>query len=772
VAIAALAGLRGPNGAGWVHETAPQYGRPDPTADPIAAGSAVPGAARLERMAAVARGLGARGRHARAERLLSRCARALASRGAVRAAAEAACDLGDLLLDRGRPLRALDAYDQARTWTHDPSLALRALIGSGRALLDEGRLGDAEAAFRTAASAEGERAGKLASVWLGRVLWHRGQLDDARIAVGGGHPALQSRILLSMGQLEAAAHAARDAVAASESDAALACEAHLAAAYVHAAMGDADAVRRDTEGASRAARQTKNPVLRLTTAADAVACLGRCGIAASPATTRRLLRAANRLPPRAAALIRTALRHPTSTDALVVPPSRAETDLIEHFQMLIDALHDTADETSALQVIAVELQRSLRACSVVLRSRSLNQIVGAAGRSWPSEEPLARAVLNGGAALTRAGVTPEAVEPVRAAGAVVGTIALRWVAGANPSWVRVGDVLRCTAVAAAPLLRALRPIAAAADVFPDDLLGPSRSAEQVRDAIRRAAAAPYPVLVEGESGSGKELVARAIHARGLRRARRFSAVNCAALTDDLLEAELFGHARGAFTGAISERAGLFEEADQGTLFLDEVGELSARAQAKLLRAVQEGEVRRLGENVPRRVDVRIVAATNRSLEREVQSGAFRADLRFRLDVIRITIPPLRERAEDLSWLVERTWRDASARVGSRAVLGDDLIGALLRYDWPGNVRELQNVIASLAVHGPRRGRVTAALLPSRIAHESARAIPRFDQARSEFERAFVRAALARAGGRRSAAAAQLGVSRQGLVKIIRRLGIK
>ena len=135
--------------------------------------------------------------------------------------------------------------------------------------------------------------------------------------------------------------------------------------------------------------------------------------------------------------------------------------------------------------------------------------------------------------------------------------------------------------------------------FPDDLLGRGAAAERVREAIRRAAAAPFPVLIEGESGSGKELVARAIHARSARRARRFCAVNCAALTDDLLEAELFGHARGAFTGAIGERAGLFEDAHGGTLFLDEVGELSPRAQAKLLRVLQEGEVRRVGENMPR-----------------------------------------------------------------------------------------------------------------------------------------------------------------------------
>jgi transcriptional regulator with PAS, ATPase and Fis domain len=222
---------------------------------------------------------------------------------------------------------------------------------------------------------------------------------------------------------------------------------------------------------------------------------------------------------------------------------------------------------------------------------------------------------------------------------------------------------------------------------------------------------------------------------------------------------------------MTERAGLFEDADQGTLFLDEIGELSGRAQAKLLRVLQEGEVRRVGENLARKVDVRIVAATNRSLEHEVQAGRFRTDLRFRLDVIRISLPPLRERVEDIPWLAARIWTESAGKVGSRAVLGDDLVAALARYDWPGNVRELQNVIASLAVHAPRRGRVPIALLPPRLAQQADRAGVRYDEARAEFERRFLRAALARAGGRRSIAAEQLGLSRQRLVKILTRLGI-
>ena len=222
------------------------------------------------------------------------------------------------------------------------------------------------------------------------------------------------------------------------------------------------------------------------------------------------------------------------------------------------------------------------------------------------------------------------------------------------------------------------------------------------------------MLIEGESGSGKELVARALHQHGPRRHRRFCAVNCAAFTDELLEAELFGHTRGAFTGALTERAGLFEEADGGTLFLDEIGELSPRGQAKLLRVIQDGETRRIGENLPRRVDTRIVAATNRSLRDEADAGRFREDLLYRLDVIRITVPPLRARPEDVPVLARAFWDEAIARLGSRATLDPATLTALARYHWPGNVRELHNAIMALAVHAPPRGRVTPSMLPATI----------------------------------------------------------
>jgi transcriptional regulator with PAS, ATPase and Fis domain len=266
-------------------------------------------------------------------------------------------------------------------------------------------------------------------------------------------------------------------------------------------------------------------------------------------------------------------------------------------------------------------------------------------------------------------------------------------------------------------------------------------------------------------------VARAIHRTGVRRDRPFCTLNCAAIPDDLVEAELFGHARGAFTGAVHERAGVFEEAHGGTLFLDEVGELSPRAQAKLLRVIQEGELRRIGENAARRVDVRIVAATNRDLRREVSEGRFRLDLLYRLDVVRLTVPALRDRRDDITMLAGHFWREATERVASRAVLAVATVAALARYDWPGNVRELQNVLAALAVRVPPRGVVTPSTLPPQFGQSPAADACRLDAARRNFEERFVRATLVRCGGHRSRAAAELGVTRQGLTKLLTRLSI-
>jgi transcriptional regulator with PAS, ATPase and Fis domain len=365
----------------------------------------------------------------------------------------------------------------------------------------------------------------------------------------------------------------------------------------------------------------------------------------------------------------------------------------------------------------------------------------------------------------------EAAAPVEYGGSSIGALCARWPIGSTYDIARAGSVLAMSAAAAAPVLAAVVERQQQAVTGSSELLGVTSAIGELRHNVERAAAAPFAVLIDGESGSGKELVARAIHRGSSRRQKAFCTLNCAALPDDLVEAELFGHARGAFTGAVAERAGVFEEAHGGTLFLDEVGELSPRAQAKLLRVIQEGDLRRVGENVSRRVDVRIVSATNRVLRQEVEGGRFRLDLLFRLDVVHITVPPLRDRREDIAVLADHFWRDAAQRVGSRATLGAATIAALARYDWPGNVRELQNVLAALAVRSPKRGVVPPSALPPPFAGSGEGEAWTLDEARRTFELRFVRAALVRTGGHRGRAAAELGVTRQGLTKLMTRLGI-
>jgi DNA-binding NtrC family response regulator len=371
----------------------------------------------------------------------------------------------------------------------------------------------------------------------------------------------------------------------------------------------------------------------------------------------------------------------------------------------------------------------------------------------------------------------EAAAPIRHDGRAIGTVTCRWSARDPLDAGRSAALLGVAAAACAPLVaslvdrRSLGP--ATAQIGEPGLTGTSPAIAQVRRAIALAADVPFPVLIEGESGCGKELVARAIHRAGARRQRRLCPLNCAALADDLIEAELFGHARGAFTGAVAERAGLFEEASGGTLFLDEISELSPRAQAKLLRVIQEGEIRRVGENMARSVDARVIAATNRALRAEADAGRFRRDLLYRLDVIRIVVPPLRERIEDLLPLARLFWRQTAGCIGSRAVLAEATLQALARHDWPGNVRELQNVLTGLAVSGPRRGTIGPGALPAALVSRSGVPDgPSLDRARRAFEQRYVRDAVARAAGHRGRAAASLGMSRQGLIKLMHRLGLE
>jgi len=364
--------------------------------------------------------------------------------------------------------------------------------------------------------------------------------------------------------------------------------------------------------------------------------------------------------------------------------------------------------------------------------------------------------------------------PVRQGGVTIG-----WVLAARRA--RDADELagcvKALASVCAPSVRARLDVLRAAtidDPLVQDLRGLSPAMVALRAAIARVAPTTFPVLIEGESGVGKELVARAVHRLSARRDRRLAAINCAALTDELFETELFGHTRGAFTGAVGARTGLFEDAHQGTLFLDEVGELSPRAQAKLLRTLQEGEIRRVGDNHARVVDVRVVAATNRSLAAAVSTGGFREDLLFRLAVVRLTVPPLRERVQDIPGLAQTFWAGAARHRVTRAWLAPDAMAALCRYDWPGNVRELQNVVAGLVLAAPDRGRVTARHVGSVIqvqGHGGESAGLSLEEARRALDRRLVTSALARHAGCRTAAARDLGVTRQGLAKLMTRLAV-
>ena len=396
---------------------------------------------------------------------------------------------------------------------------------------------------------------------------------------------------------------------------------------------------------------------------------------------------------------------------------------------------------------------------------------GAAERRLP--ESLQAAVAAGRAVpLAPAGRRSHTAVPIQWGAAPGGALVVRWECPPE----QLDRPLAVARVAAALAAADLRELSAAA---PDDagsdgipgLLGRSAELSALRAAIASAADAPYPVLIEGETGTGKELVARALHKLGPRRTQAFCAVNCAALTDELFEAELFGHSRGAFTGAVTDRAGLVEAADGGTLFLDEVGELSARAQAKLLRVVQEGEIRRVGENTVRQVDVRLLAATNRNLAAEAAAGRFRQDLLFRLAVVCLPVPPLRARTGDVELLVRHFWARELGRTGKRATLAAPALAALRRYHWPGNVRELQNVAARMAVAAPRRGSVGPETLPDEIRGGADTPPQTLAEARQAFEQRFVRAALARNGGRPGAAARELGLSRQGLSKLLKRIAL-
>ena len=457
-----------------------------------------------------------------------------------------------------------------------------------------------------------------------------------------------------------------------------------------------------------------------------------------------------------------------------------EPAMVETFLDILRACQDVDDGQLMLERMAALLCERLAASTIafIIRDRDQPHVVVHAGAAAPpvGQLDLALRALDTGLAIgpVDRGPAVEAAWPIRYGATVVGALWCHWTVGAPTVAPDIALMLRLAASACAPAAyevseRSRTPRIAA--LMPE-LVGDSQAMQLVRQVVLRAAGSPFPVLIEGESGVGKELVARAVHRASSRRSRCFCALNCAAISDELVEAELFGHTRGAFTGAVAERLGLFEDAQGGTLFLDEVAELSTRVQAKLLRTIQEGEVRRLGESQTRKVDARIVAATNRPLEAAVAADRFRADLRYRLDVLRITIPPLRERLEDIPPLARHLWSVLATRTGSRAVLSPSALTALGAYDWPGNVRELQNVLASAMVAGPSRGVIGAGGLAAHITRATAIAgRATLAEARRAFELHFVQAALARAGGRPGVAARELGVSRQGLSKLVARLEV-
>jgi DNA-binding NtrC family response regulator len=312
------------------------------------------------------------------------------------------------------------------------------------------------------------------------------------------------------------------------------------------------------------------------------------------------------------------------------------------------------------------------------------------------------------------------------------------------------------------------------------MIGRSPAMQEVFDLIRRLAPHVRTALITGETGTGKELVARALHKLGPRRDRRFVTVNCSAVVETLFESELFGHVRGAFTGASENKPGLFEAADGGTLFLDEIGELPLAVQAKLLRVLEAGEVLRVGSLEPRKVDVRIIAATNRDLPAEVAVARFRSDLYYRLNIAEIALPPLRRRRGDVQYLSAAFLRDFSQRFG-KAVAGltpeaEELLDAS---SWPGNIRELRNVLerASMLAEGRLiTGRELSACLRTGTGSPAARSAPPAlpspgGAALSVVERDHILNTLAQSGGNKSAAARQLGVSRRALYRRLARHGL-
>ncbi|MGC1415643.1 MAG: sigma-54 dependent transcriptional regulator [Candidatus Acidiferrum sp.] len=297
------------------------------------------------------------------------------------------------------------------------------------------------------------------------------------------------------------------------------------------------------------------------------------------------------------------------------------------------------------------------------------------------------------------------------------------------------------------------------------MIGVSAKMQRVYKMIEKVSQHEYPVLILGESGTGKELVAKSIHYSGVRKERPFAPVDCSSLVPTLIESELFGYVKGAFTGAMQAKQGLLEAAQGGTLFLDEIGDMPVDLQAKLLRALQEREVKPVGSTERRHINIRIIAATNRDLESAIRSGAFRQDLYFRLNVVQIKLPPLRERKSDIQLLVTAFLEKFSDPHGPPRTISDDAMRRLLAYDWPGNVRELENAIERAVAMGSGPI-VHVGDLPSNLHYPSSERVPEKDELlpMEELERRAILRTLRETGGDKLAAARMLGIGKTTLYR--------
>ena len=315
-----------------------------------------------------------------------------------------------------------------------------------------------------------------------------------------------------------------------------------------------------------------------------------------------------------------------------------------------------------------------------------------------------------------------------------------------------------------------------------EIIGSSPPMRRMFDLIDKVIDTPTTVLIQGETGTGKELIAKVIHYNGPLKDKPFVAENCSALSEQLLESELFGHVRGAFTGAVTNRKGLFEIADGGTIFLDEIGEMSPPMQVKLLRVLQEGQIRPVGGSQTRQVNVRVIAATNRNLAEEIRRGNFREDLYYRINVFQITPPPLRERKEDILFLAGHFLEKFAARSGRPVpVISPAALDLLMRFDWPGNVRELENEMERAMAMAGKGKVILGEFLSDKIRgtlcggpegdNAAAPSSGSLKDATQRMEAQMIRSALIACSGNRSKAAKSLGISRQGLLNKIDALNI-